>query len=356
MSSYRQTTVTQIEIPKPLAHVDLPFIIDDFSLALHLGIRCKTLWYCITGGRALYHRFTIRKASGKLRYIYNPNDRLKFVQKKLDKVVLRKLPLLDCVGAYVNGKSCRDNAQQHVKKGVLVKMDLSDFFPSHSRARVRHFLRDELGYSHYVADLMASLCTVTENINTKDGEKKVRTIVPQGSPASPQLCNLIAQSTLDIPLLYALEKIGGWTYTRYADDLVLSHLKDVSHEDVNDIIKLVTSCVHKANYRVNYRKLRIVRRWHRQKTLGIVVNECTNIPSDVYRHYRAIIHNCLEQGFTVNAIRYSDEYIDSPAAFASHLLGKCHYFHSVNSTKANKLMTTLGLAMTKHRGVDGTLQ
>lgn len=349
MSSYKQTTITQIEIPKALAHTDLPFIIDDFSLALHLGVRCKTLWYCITGGRKLYHRFTIKKASGKLRYIYNPNDRLKFVQKRLDKVVLRKLPLLDCVSAYVKGRSCCDSAEQHVKKGVLIKMDLSDFFPSHSRARVRHFFRDELGYSHYVADLMASLCTVKENRDT------IRTIVPQGSPASPQLCNLIAQSALDIPLLLALEQ-RGWTYTRYADDLVLSHPEDLSHKDVNDIIKLTIEYIHKANYRVNYSKLRIVRRWHRQRTLGIVVNEHPNIPVDIYRRYRAIIHNCLMQGFTVNAIRYGAEYTDTPSAFASHLLGKCNYFRSVNLTKANKLLATLTLAMDKHRGEDDTLR
>ena len=350
MSSYKQTILTKIEIPKAPVHPSLPFIIDDFSLAMHLGVRCKTLWYCIIGGTFLYHRFTIKKANGKLRHIYNPNNILKYLQHQLDKVILRKLPLLDCVSAYVTGKSCLDSANQHLQKGVLIKLDLSDFFPSHSRTRVRHFFKYTLGYSHFVADLMASLCTVKERLPQK------RTIVPQGSPASPQLCNLIAQEALDKPLLAALETIGGWTYTRYADDLVLSHVDDVSHDNVNKIIKLTVGHIHQAKYRVNYSKLRVLRRWHRQKTLGIIVNEHPNIPYDIYRRYRAIIHNCLQQGFTVNAIRYSEEYRDVPEAFASHLQGKINYFMTINPMRATPLMETLKLAITKHKGEDGRLQ
>lgn len=356
MSSYKTTTLSKIPIPEPLAHPDLPFIVDDFSLALHLGVRCKTLWYCITGGRRLYHRFTIKKSSGKPRYIYNPNNVLKFLQRRLDKVVLSKLPLLDCVGAYVEGKSCRDSAVQHVQKGVVVKIDLADFFPSHTRARVRRFFRDVLGYSHFVAGLMASLCTVKEEVRNRNGEKKVRTIVPQGSPVSPRLCNLIAQHMLDTPLLAVLEQGGGWAYTRYSDDLVLSHPGDVQNKDVDALVKLVIEHVHRAGYRINPDKLRIQRRWHRQKMLGMVVNEHPNIPRDVYRRYRAIVHNCLREGFTVNALRYGDEYADTPGSFVSHLQGKFSYFHSVNPVRAARLSETLKRAVQEHTDEHGQLQ
>lgn len=366
MSSYKTTTLTRIPVPDPLAHPDLPFIIDDFSLALHLGVRCKTLWYCIEGlnymlgpryqNTRMYKKFTIKKSSGKPRYIYNPNNVLKFIQRRLDKYILGKLPLLDCVGAYVAGKSCRDSAAQHVQKGVLVKIDLADFFPSHSRARVRRFLRDVLGYSHFVAGLMATLCTVKESIRTKSGKDKVRTLVPQGSPVSPRLCNLIAQSALDAPLLAVLEHGGGWSYTRYSDDLVLSHPEDVQNKDVDALVKLVIDHVHRAGYRINPDKLRIQRRWHRQKMLGMVVNQHPNIPRNVYRKYRAVVHNCLRQGFTVNALRYGDAYADTPGTFLTHLQGKISYFHSVNAERATVLSDVLKQAVERHTDEHGQLQ
>lgn len=354
MSSYKTTTLTKIPLLESLTHPDLPYIIDDFSLALYLGVRCKTLWYCIMSGRRLYKRFTIKKSSGKPRYIYNPNNVLKFLQRRLDKVVLRNLPLGDCVGAYVEGKSCRDSAVQHVQKGVVIKIDLSDFFPSHSRARVRHYFRDVLGYSHYVAGLMAALCTVKEQIITKQGKTKDRTIVPQGSPVSPRLCNLMAQHSLDEPLLASLQGTD-WTYTRYSDDLVLSHAGDVANQEVDALVRLVIDHIHKAGYCINPDKLRIQRRWHRQKMLGMVVNEHPNIPRDVYRRYRAIVHNCMRQGFTVNALRYGDEYTDTPGAFVAHLQGKFSYFHSVNPVRASKLADGLRQAMELHRDDNGQL-
>jgi len=353
VSSYKTTTLTKIPIPESFAHPALPYIIDDFSLALYLGVRCKTVWYCITGGRRLYKRFTIKKSSGKPRYIYNPNNVLKYVQRRIDKVILSKLPLLDCVGAYVEGKSCRDSAVQHVGQGVAVKIDLHDFFPTHTRARVRRFFRDDLGYSHNVSSIIASLCTVKETFH-KDGKQKAHVFVPQGSPVSPRLCNLIAQKHLDEPLLDALEKTG-WVYTRYSDDLVLSHPDDVSRDAVRELIGLVIDHIHRAGYRMNPDKLRIQRRWHRQKMLGMVINEHPNIPRDVYRHFRAVVFNCLNQGFTVNALRYGDEYADTPGSFVAHLQGKISYFHSVNPARAARLAEVLNQAKEKHRDEHGQL-
>lgn len=316
----------------------LPFILDDFSLALYLGVRCKTLWYCVTAKKDLYSTFTIAKANGKRRPIHHPKRILKYIQRRISQVILSRLPVLPCVGAYVKGKSCRDSAEQHVQKNVLIKLDLQDFFPSHTRTRVRNFFKD-LGYSHWVAGLIADLCTVHEN---------GRHFVPQGSPASPSLCNHIAQRYLDTPLLAALEG-SGWTYTRYSDDLALSHADAVTRSEVDALIARVDALAKGAGYRINWKKLRIQRPPTRQKMLGMVVNQHPNIPRDVYRRYRNIIFNCLEYGFFPNALRYGGEFIDAPQAFASHLKGKVSYFQSINPVHGAQLAEVLQRAIERHQ-------
>lgn len=328
MSSYKCSSVQTIKVPRQLIDdPSLPFIFDDFSLALALGVKCKTLWYCIKSKKRLYKRFTIPKSNGRLRVIYSPKRCLKYVQNRISEVVLQPLPLLPCVGAYVKGKSCRDTALQHVQKSVLVKIDLKDFFPSHRRSLVRYFFKRK-GYSHDVASLLADLCTVEE-----DGTH----IVPQGSPASPALCNHIAQMLLDTRILNVLEG-GDWTYTRYADDLMFSHPLMQTALEVDILIKTIFNCVKEANYRINYDKLKVYRRSKQQRVLGMVVNEHPNIAKATYRKYRGILHNCGTQGFAVNATRYGMYDVDE---FILHLQGKVNYFCQVNPNKGQKLKRLL---------------
>jgi len=351
MSSYKRTILTTLELP-PALRPEVPYVIDDYALALYLGVRCKTLWYCVDQKAHLYKRFTIPKSDGRVRVIYNPKDRLKHLQRRVDLRILRTLPVLDCVGAYVEGRSCRDSAARHAGHQVRIAMDLKDFFPSHTRAQIRHFFKQTVGYSHFVSGLLADLCTVQERRAPFRGkpprheaeEVKYRHFVPQGSPASPMLCNLVAQERLDRPVLAALAGTG-WVYTRYSDDLSISHPEPRSRQQVDELIETLRRLILQAGYRTNPKKLKIQRCWRRQQMLGMVVNEHPNIPADVYRRYRAIIHNCLLRGFEENAVRYG---FDPVEAFADHLRGKVAYFMQVNPARAVHLKTELEQAMAQH--------
>lgn len=333
MSSYKKTELTAFVVP-PVPEDGLPFIFDDYSLALRLGVRCRTLWFCIQRKRNRYRIFTIPKANGKKRVIHNPDRVLKFMQRMIVRRILSKMPLLDCVGAYVPGKSCKDAAERHVGHAVRIGMDLKDFFPTHSRGRVRWFFHNHAGYSQYVSGLLGDLCTAPF------GEKHK---VPQGSPASPALCNLMAQEALDRPILKLLEGTG-WVYTRYSDDLTFSHPEDKPRNEVNRLIKDVRRLIQKGGYKTNLKKTKIQRRWRRQKMLGMVINEKTSIPRETYRRYRAIIHNCLTHGFEPNAAQYAWE---GTGSFREHLLGKLSYFVSVDPVRGGKLRTSFDAACAK---------
>ncbi len=345
MSSYKTTTLSLIKAPDDLAFKSVPYIIDDYALAMYLRVRCKTIWYCISCKPRMYSSFSIPKANGKVRQIHNPKPALKFIQRRIDSVILKRLPLLDCVGAYVPGKSCLDSAAQHTGQGVRVGMDIRDFFPTHTRGGVRKFFHEHIGYSLFVAGLLADLCTVPRKVRSKTKGEFTRHDVPQGSPASPTLCNLIAQEKFDRAVLEVLGPMG-WTYTRYSDDLTLSHPDDLKRKDVDDTIKQVRQLMGAAGYRDNPKKLKIQRRWRQQRMLGIVVNEKPNIPRHTYRLYRSLMHNCLTHGFEANAAMYG--WNEADGDFIEHLKGKLSYFQSINADKALKLRAVFDVALQTH--------
>lgn len=331
MSSYKETRSIRIDLP-PAPENGAPLVIDDFSLALRLGLRCRVLWYIITSKKKHYKIFSIPKANGKKRTIHSPSRVLKYAQRMLVRRILGKVELLPCVAAYVPGKSCKDAAERHVGHAVRIGMDLKNFFPSHTRGGVRWFFHNTFGYSQYVSGLLGDLCTAPFGNQHR---------VPQGSPASPTLCNLMAQDRLDKPVLQFLEGTG-WVYTRYSDDLTFSHPEDKSRTEVNRLIKDVRRLIRAAGYQTNLKKTKIQRRWHRQKMLGMVINEKTSIPRDVYKRFRAIFHNCYHHGFEVNEARYHWDAADG--SFKEHLRGKVSYFVSIDPLKGNKLRDVLDAA------------
>lgn len=332
MSSYKKTEFIEFQLP-PAPRDNLPFILDDYALAMRLGVRCRTLWLCIVRKRKRYSIFTIPKANGKKRLIHNPDRVMKYIQRMIMRRILSKMPLLDCVGAYVPGKNCKDAASRHVGHAVRVGMDLHDFFPSHTRGRVRWFFHNHCGYSQYVSGLLGDLCTAPFGPKDK---------VPQGSPASPSLCNVMAQEALDKPILEHL-KDTGWVYTRYSDDLTFSHPEDKSRAEVDKLIKDIQRLIVAGGYRTNKRKTKVQRRWRRQKMLGMVINEKTSIPKDIYRRYRAILHNCAQTGFATNAARYG---WNGEGSFQEHLLGKVSYFVSIDPERGKKLHDAFLVART----------
>ena len=84
---------------------------------------------------------------------------------------------------------------------------MKDFFPSIGYKEIYKIFR-YIGYTDGVSKLLTKLCT---NVND---------VLPQGSPASPPLSNLVSLK-LDKRLSRLAESIGA-DYTRYADDMLFS--------------------------------------------------------------------------------------------------------------------------------------
>lgn len=87
--------------------------------------------------RRRYTEFDIPKKSGKsTRHITAPVHTLKSLLIYVNKILQAMYNPMPCVMGFTAGKSVVDNAKVHVGKNYVFNIDLKDFFPSVSQARV----------------------------------------------------------------------------------------------------------------------------------------------------------------------------------------------------------------------------
>ncbi|WP_425618390.1 reverse transcriptase family protein [Anatilimnocola sp. NA78] len=285
-----------------------------------------------------YHYRLLTKRFGQSRLIEAPKERLKAIQRQLLIEILEPIPLHDAAHGFRSQRSIVSFASPHVAQAVVLKIDLQDFFPSISAARVRELFRF-VGYPESVAQLLTGLCTNTSPTDVWDSEQlamtdqlRMRSLyarphLPQGAPTSPAIANLCAYR-LDCRLS-TLAQVAGGTYTRYADDLAFSGGRDF----VRGIDRFqIQACVIAAEegFAVHHRKTRIMRPGVRQQLAGLVVNQHLNPRRDDYDLLKATLTNCLRHGAaSQNRQQLPD--------FRAHLLGRISYFAMINPTRAGKL-------------------
>lgn len=384
---FSSTTVDVIHLPLGIpAH--MPFAIDDCSLAFHLGFRNKTFWWTVTHKSSMYKVYKIPKKRGGIRLIHAPEPVFKILLQQM--LIKFLVPLQDQLGnhvtAYRKELSCKHAVMQHIAKcpvcdsapkgktpaahecprlGTYIHMDLENFFGNTQRTWIRNYFKD-LGYSHHVASLIANVLTVDDIPNPyyaelKKAGKPVNNVsetvagVPQGSPASGAICNIIADARLDKPMLAYTEELNTqmklegefrWRYTRYSDDLSLTCGKVLSEVERDEVISHVTKLVHAAGYRVNLKKTRAAHKYYRKMLLGMVFNQKPNIERQKYLRFRAITHNCLVNGFEVEAAKSGK----TKSKFVSWLRGNINYVGQIHEEHGQKLLGIFEAALNLHEG------
>ncbi len=241
-----------------------------------------------------YTTFAIPKRSGGERVIMAPKRRLKRLQRQLLALLVARLPVGEHAHGFRPGRSVRTGAEKHVGRRVLLQLDLKDFFPSVTFARVRGLLI-ALGYGYVVATVLAVLMTEAER-QPVDVEGTVYHVPAgprycvQGAPTSPGLCNAIALR-LDRRLAGLARRLG-FAYTRYADDLTFSG-NDPSA--VRALRPMATRIIREEGFEVNPAKARVARKGSRQRVTGVVVNDKLGLSRRERRRLRAAIHQVRKE-------------------------------------------------------------
>ncbi len=309
----------------------------DVATALGLSVR-KLRWLCFhseAAQRVHYTAFEIPKRSGGTRRLAAPHQTLKAAQTRVLHDILEKVPLGAPAHGFVKGRSTVTNARAHLKQGVVVNLDVKDFFPSIGFRRVRGVF-EHLGYSPAVATVLALLCTeaprrpveyagVTYHVAL--GERAL----PQGACTSPALSNLISRR-LDRRLSARLGR-QGWTYTRYADDLTFSS-KEAVRTQVGRVMATVRHVVQEEGFALNPKKGRVQVQAGRQLVTGLVVNEKPAVPREVVRRLRAILHQAQRTGLEA-------QNKEQRPNFRQWLEGMISYVSMVDAEKGRRLRAAL---------------
>jgi len=165
--------------------------------------------------------------------IINPSiNRLKVIQKRIQKNILLKIDLPNYAFGAVKGKDNVDNAKQHQGKKYKFTTDLKDFFPSITNKAVNEMFVSQ-GFSHQVSSLLTKLTTFKGKI-------------PQGAPTSSTLANLVFMKTGDILFEYAQQ--NNMIFTSFVDDMTFSAANNFK-EKVPKILEIITR-----EYKISHKK------------------------------------------------------------------------------------------------------
>lgn len=254
----------------------------------------------------LYKKFNIPKRHGGTREIWAPDRDLKLVQHRLANLLQNCIDEINATRGHVeDGKrygvahgfkrkhTIMTNAREHVTRRYVFNVDLQDFFGTINFGRVRGFFLKDKNFA-----LQNKVATVIAQIACHDNK------LPQGSPCSPVISNLIGHM-MDI-MLVRLAFATGCSYTRYADDLTFSSNKGkfssrVAKQDEDDKDHWLPGqglrrVVAKAGFSFNDKKTRMQYRDSRQDVTGLVVNRKVNVPTTYRYTVRAMVDHALKKG------------------------------------------------------------
>lgn len=226
-----------------------------------------------------YRVYTIKRFK-KVRTICEPNPELKTKQRQVVTYLgQRGIGATKYAHGFVRGRSIKTAVKPHIRKAVIVHLDIKDFFPTIRDVWIQEALEKE-GVPHSIVTQIIEIACLDHHL-------------PVGSPCSPFLSNLVFK-IIDWKLAklcrnWAKKYGKDFTrihYSRYADNLIFSS----NCHTINKMIPTIKRILSAHGYETNNAKTRIMRKSGCQRLLGIIVNDKPNVPRNYWRKLRAQIH------------------------------------------------------------------
>ena len=267
--------------------------------------------------RGEYHTFYIPKKNGGKRVIEAPSDRLKSIQLWIKENILDKINVSANAKGFRKNYSILDNAKEHVNKDLVINIDLKDFFPSITYNRVYRIF-SYVGYTNEVAHLLTQLCTNKKNV------------LPQGSPASPAISNIVALK-LDKRLGLLAAKFN-CSYTRYADDMTFSGCVGIKN-----MLSIIEKIIIEEKFLVNAAKVRLQYKNQRQEVTGLIVNEKITVSQKLIKERDNAIYYCSKYGVASHMQKIGCD----KSFYKEHLYGIAYFINMVNKKKGEYYLSKL---------------
>lgn len=306
-----------------------------------------------------YHEFFISKKSGGTRRILSPSTELKALQANLGEILSECYNEIECTrilrakkelsvrsfSSHGFRKSLEikektynfdiySNADKHTKKKYVLNIDIQDFFETITFSRIVGFFctNRDFQLERPVAILIAQIATYRPS-------QDVEGYLPQGSPLSPIISNLIG-SILDNKML-RLAKKHKLDYSRYADDITLSTNiryfpeKVAYYEDNKWIVgNELKVAVESARFKINHKKTRLSNRIQRQEVTALTVNDKVNISSKYYKYTRSMVYEYCKTGDFYKSSEHRER-LENSTNSLNGILSFIYYIKTKGLVKSN---------------------
>jgi len=359
-----ENSVSLLEYASKLQERGLPVIFSLGHLSTITSTSYRLLHDTVNRNRetANYTLFRIHKRSGGIRFIHAVNGDLFYIQKFINEEILQKITPHSCSYAFSHETGIKKCADKHLGCRWLLKFDLQDFFTSINEINI-YWVFSGLGYSPLLSFELARLCTTlhlpekqkhylvryssepsfSENFSIPYFSQPLFGVLPQGSPTSPMLSNLVAHK-LDQEL-NAYARHLGFVYTRYADDLTLSAVELPPRQSIGKIVYEVYKIIKANHFIPNKSKTSIQGPGSRKLVLGLLVDGDKSRVSKNMRHrIERKLYAISKYGVAQVA---KHEGFDSAYGFCNHLTGLLAYIKDVDDKLYSKMKMKNGDAISK---------
>ncbi len=259
-----------------------------------------------------YKVYKIKKHNGNYRTIYSHKPLLKSIQRKILNNILNNKEISKYAKAYHKNISLKDNAQPHLNKKLVLKLDIIDFFENIEYPTIYKYCFNEIYFPKAVGHLLTTLCTYESRL-------------PQGAPTSSYISNLIMKD-FDNELGSYCEQ-HNISYTRYSDDMTFS-----GDFNPRELISKVRKELYRLGLKINNKKIHVINNSQQQNVTGIVVNKKIQVSSKYRNTIRQSIYYIKKYGLKNHISRIN--YQDKTSTYINSLYGKILYILSIDP--ANK--------------------
>lgn len=300
-----------------------PELSSGLALFGYLGVNSSEAKFLYLHSKYRYSISKIPKKRGGYRELRVPDDRLKYLQRRLVPVLEKLYTIRAPVHGFALGRSSVTNAACHQARPYLLNIDLENFFGSITSRRVKG-LFEALHIPPSTIEVLVPLVTVSNQL-------------PQGAPTSPIISNMVC-FRLDRQFMQ-FAKIHHLRYTRYADDLTLSGFKapiecfedglPISGRiDPSKLSVKVRSIIYGNDFGINKSKVWFSEKGARKEVTGLIVNQFVNVPRKYIRNLRASIYKLESMGIAAAQADFEARY-SSTSQLADVLSGRLNWLAQV---------------------------
>jgi hypothetical protein len=260
-----------------------------------------------------YYRQGPRLIKGKVRHIATPFGRLRAILDKLQNL-LQRVDLPASVHGGVKEHSALTNAVPHLRKPIVLCMDIKDFFPSITNRRVYAMFRETLKCVLDVARMLTRLCTLNGSL-------------PQGSPTST-----IVAALSTIELTKRLDQFAtnhNATYTQYVDDVTISGPRHMAR-----MAPVLGKIIRQSGLKANPAKTKVAQGEEEKCVTGIRVNVVPDVTSKKMKEVRGLLD--------------SEDLCGDTNQKVCSLEGKIRYIEGLNHGAGRYLRKQLRKIKTRH--------